>query len=557
MDRNRKLVLGLVVFIILIMIYVIPKHGVEKHISSQPEFPPKTTEISKSKSLEKEIFSQEKPQISNELKESVDKGINKAKSGSDERVVSSSKEETRKTLLDAVRRGVVIIKVKAYTSVDNAEGNAWSGTGFIVDLEKGLIATNHHVAGNMAVCTYEVKFSDGTKTTAKLKFFDPLLDFAFLTINPNDFPKSSMALEISERPVKVNDTIYSMGNSAGDEFSTYKGTVFSVFENLGPFPEQSFKFSGLTVGGASGSPVFGEDGKVVGIIYGGKFVSGAALPISYIVRSLNQLKKGDIPSRRSIGLIPRYDDLKDVAEAGVIPEEARVEYNKEFPESHNKILVVDTRLVDSPAQSQFQAGDVLWKVDGKLIGPELARLDEILDAAADKAVSIEVYREGKLVKCDVKTYPLLTNSAEKFISFAGATWFNHNEQIRYMIGDKGPGVYISFAGVTSPFKDLYKSGWFGSNRPLKITHINNKLIQSLDDLEKIIPELLSKEVFDVKYIDFLGQQSFGDTVSADRQERWVMLKYDAKFDDPRIFEFDYKVHEWTIKELKECVSGKN
>ena len=126
----------------------------------------------------------------------------------------------------------------------------------------------------MAICTYEIKFSDGTTTTAKLKFFDPLLDFAFLTIDPKDFPKSSMVLEISKRSIKVNDTIYSMGNSAGDEFSTYKGTVFSVYENLGPFPEQSFKFSGLTVGGASGSPVFGDDGKVVGIIYGGKVKGG-------------------------------------------------------------------------------------------------------------------------------------------------------------------------------------------------------------------------------------------------------------------------------------------
>lgn len=543
MGHHRKVILGFVVFVVLAIIYTIPKTDSVKHVSIQPDISSKT---------EKNLLEESVSQSAN------DKAIEPK--SDDENVMTSSpteipqdkksKEETRKTLLDAVRRGVVIIKVKAYASADSGEGSAWSGTGFIVDLEKGLIATNHHVAGDMAICTYEIKFSDGTTTTAKLKFFDPLLDFAFLTIDPKDFPKSSMVLEISQRPIKVNDTIYSMGNSAGDEFSTYKGTVFSVYENLGPFPEQSFKFSGLTVGGASGSPVFGDDGKVVGIIYGGKFVSGAALPISYIVRALNQLKKGEVPSRRSIGLIPRYDDLKDVTEAGVLPEEAKHDYNKEFPESHNKILVVDTLLVNSPAQNLFQVGDVLWKVDGKLIGPELAKLDEVLDAAGDKEIAVEVYREGKLVKFDVKTYPLLTQSAEKFISFAGATWFNHNEQVRYMVGDKGPGVYISFAGVTSPFKELYKSSWWGGNRLLKITYINNKPIQSLDDLQKLIPDLLGKKVFDVKYIDFLGQQSFGNTISADRQERWVMLKYDAKFDDPRLFEFDHQTHEWDIKALK-------
>jgi S1-C subfamily serine protease len=104
-----------------------------------------------------------------------------------------NKELARKKLLDQVRKGVVIIKVKSYASTQNdLNAKAWSGTGFIVNLEKGLIATNHHVTGDMAVCTYEIKFSDGTTTTAKLNFFDPLLDFAFLNIDPKDFPTSSI-----------------------------------------------------------------------------------------------------------------------------------------------------------------------------------------------------------------------------------------------------------------------------------------------------------------------------------------------------------------------------
>jgi V8-like Glu-specific endopeptidase len=43
------------------------------------------------------------------------------------------------------------------------------------------------------------------------------------------------------------------------------------------------QFSGLTVPGASGSPLFDSVGKVIGILYGGKFVSGAALSIKYVL----------------------------------------------------------------------------------------------------------------------------------------------------------------------------------------------------------------------------------------------------------------------------------
>ncbi|MBY0281781.1 MAG: trypsin-like peptidase domain-containing protein [Alphaproteobacteria bacterium] len=447
----------------------------------------------------------------------------------------------------------MIIKVKSYASTQNdLNGKAWSGTGFIVNLEKGLIATNHHVTGDMAVCTYEVKFSDGTTTTAKLNFADPLLDFAFLTIDPKDFPKSSIALEFSKTPIKVNDTIYSMGNSAGDEFSTYKGTVFNVYESLGAFSEQSFRFSGLTVGGASGSPVFDEDGKVVGIIYGGKLVSGAALPISYVARALQSLNKGELPNRQSLGLVLRYDDLKDAVNVGNLPTAAQDEYNKAFPLAHNKILVVDTRLVESPANNQFMAGDVIWKVQKELIGPELAKFDELIDSVSNKSISIEVYREGKLVSIDVKPYTLTNKGAEEFIQFGGATWFDYNEKIRLMTGDKGPGVFISSADITSPFKELFKSNFFGgiSGRPIKIIQINGKPIQNLTDLEKLIPELLTKKMFSIRFIDFLGQQTFGDTVSADRQERFLILKYDSKFDSPKTFTFNRKMLEWDIKEIK-------
>lgn len=464
---------------------------------------------------------------------------------------SPRKELSRKKLLDQVRNGVVIIKTKSHTSTQSdLSEKAWFGTGFIVNLEKGLIATNHHVVGDMSVCTYEVKFSDGTTTTARLNFFDPLHDFAFLTIDPKDFPSSSIALELSKTPVKVNDTIYSMGNSAGDEFSTYKGTVFGVYESLGNFSEQSFRFSGLTVGGASGSPVFDEDGKVVGIIYGGKIVSGAALPITYVARALENLRKGEIPTRQSLGLVLRYDDLKDAVNVGILPAEAKTEYNKTFTTAHNKILVVDTRLVDSPASNKFMAGDILWKVQGELIGPELAKFDEIIDSKINKPISIEVYREGKLVSFEVKPYRLTNDSAEKFIQFSGATWYDYDEKTRLMTGDKGSGVFISSASVTSPFKALFKENFFVRNRPMKITHINGKPLQNLADLEKLIPELLSKKMFDIRFIDFFGEQVLGQAVSADRQERFLIVKYDSKFDSPKVFSFNKKTSEWDIKEIK-------
>ena len=53
-----------------------------------------------------------------------------------------------------------MVNVKAYINATEANSQSWKGTGFIVDKKRGLIATNHHVAGSFSVCSYELKFSN-------------------------------------------------------------------------------------------------------------------------------------------------------------------------------------------------------------------------------------------------------------------------------------------------------------------------------------------------------------------------------------------------------------
>ncbi len=467
----------------------------------------------------------------------------------DEDKKDAAKLSDRRKLLDTIRQGVVIIRTKAQIG-GSGEAASWSGTGFIVDLGKGLIATNHHVVGS-TVCTYEIKFSDGTTAPARLKYFDPLHDFAFLTIDPVNFPKNSLVLELSDQNPKVNDTIYSMGNSANDEFSTFKGTVFSVYENMGPFSEQSFRFSGLTVGGASGSPVFSEDGKVVGIIYGGKFVSGAALPIQYVKDALKHLQAKEIPPRYSIGITLGYGDLRDSVEAGLIPASAAEEYQTAFPDANNKFLMVGARAAGSEALTKFQGGDIIWKIDNQLVGPELYKFENILNQSKDKEVTLDVYRRGHLEQIKVTPYVLKIERQQHFIRFAGATWFSHNEQARLMVGDQGPSVFMSPTDSVSPFKELLDNMPLFPAQPIKIIEIEGNKIETLDDLEKAIKAIKGKRILVIKYVDLIGTLGFDSIFLADRVERQGLVKYEAKFDTPKVYRFNIEKEEWEIQEIKD------
>jgi S1-C subfamily serine protease len=461
-------------------------------------------------------------------------------------------DKGKKKILDLIRKGVVIINVKTYATTDEWERKSWSGSGFIVDKEKGLIATNKHVAGDTTVSTYTVKFSDGTSVEAHHIPLATLGDYAFLKVAPEKLPKTVTALEFSKDPITVNQTVYSMGNSDRDEFSTFKGTVYSIYENLGPFGEQSFSFSGLTVGGASGSPIFDENGKVVGIVYGGKFVSGSGLPANYLVDVLEVLKKGGKPQIWSTGVVPGYGTLSNYEKAALLPKEALATYQEKFPDSHNKVAIIQGLVKGTKASELFQNGDLIWSLNGELIGPNLYQFEKKVNKHFGKEVTLEVYRNGKLVSETLTPYALSSAPYDKLVSFADITWFTNSEFVNYLLGNQEPGVFILGIGETSPFKPLLKDGFgFSRNsRLFAIRSVDNIPLKSLEDLVKIIPALAKKKTFAIRYVDYAGAMGLGTFSPMDRQEQLAIITYESKFDSPKLYTFNEQTLEWDSKEIE-------
>lgn len=475
-------------------------------------------------------------------------------------VASAANEGTdvgkgKKRILDLVRKGVVIIDVKTFANVEANERTTWAGSGFIVDKERGIIATNKHVAGDMTVSTYTVKFADGSSTEAHHLPLATLGDYAFLKVDPEKLPKTAIALEFSKNPIAVNQTVYSMGNSARDEFSTFKGTVYSIYDNLGPFGEQSFSFSGLTVGGASGSPIFDDEGKVVGIVYGGKFTSGSGLPASYLIDALEVIKEGKLPQIWSTGAIPGYGSISDYEKAGILPKEALAKYKETFPDAQNKVAIVQGTVKGTAASAALEAGDLIWSLNGEMVGPNLYQFEKSINYSNGTDITLEVYRDGKLKEVKLTPYALSAAPYHKFISFADTTWFSNNEFVNYFFGEKEPGVFIMGIGQTSPFNAIsrnenFKLPFFMTPKLFAIKALDNKPIKSLDDLQKAIPELKKKKTFPIRYVDYVGSMGLGQYSSMDRQERIAIITYEGKFDSPKLYSFNDKTLEWDAKDIE-------
>ena len=191
--------------------------------------------------------------------------------------------------------------VKIENSIEKpfvGDGYGGSGTGFLVNKEKGLIATNAHVSGESPAIN-RVNFKNNKLISAKQVYIDKELDFAILSIDPTLIPKEAISAELEcKLTYNQGDNTVAFGHPHGKDFTITRGIISGIrYEKLASF--ESIQTDTPINPGNSGGPLISvKSGKVIGMSSFGLNGEGLnfAIPSIHLCKIIELFEQGKDPS---------------------------------------------------------------------------------------------------------------------------------------------------------------------------------------------------------------------------------------------------------------------
>lgn len=464
----------------------------------------------------------------------------------------SSFADNYENLIIKTRKSVVKITARASIDPTGNPGN-WNGSGFISNKEKGLIITNAHVVGKNAVATYDITFYTGQQAKANLVYCDQWQDFALLQVDPNTIPLDSEAIKVSNKIGKLNEKVYVVGNTEGQDFSMHSGFISTLYEISGEMPQDTYVVNLNISGGASGSPLLTEKGEAIGLVYGGGKTYGLALKGSYLVDAISAINAGREPKRQHVGVISDLYSLDKAIKHRKFPKSVMEKYMREFPDARNKAIVVLYNIPGTPAESFFKAGDIIWEVDDVKIGSGLYELDKALDKSRSGQVNVKVYRDGKIVTGEVKTYDINKHRITEILEIAGGYFYHADDFIAAKRGVKLGSLALTNVKEGSSLSVIPYAWYHGQSRKYMLmpTKINDMPVKNLRDLESVIGKAIENKY--VKF-DFFNYQPYIENFNSNLNSVQTDLTFDVELDnidaEPRRIYFDKSTNEWKSELLK-------
>lgn len=369
-----------------------------------------------------------------------------------------------------------------------------SGSG-VVFAKDGYIVTNNHVimdADEITVIAGKRSFE------AELVGRDPSSDLAVIKINSSELP----VIETGDsEQVKVGEWVLAVGNPFNLTSTVTAGIVSAKGRNINilrdKFPIESFIQTDAAINpGNSGGALVNAEGKLIGINTAilsrtGSYAGyGFAIPVNIVQKVFNDLVKYGEVQKAFAGaeLIDIDSELADRISLSDL----------------DGVLVTNVKRGSAADKAGLEKRDVVRKINDTQINDKAQVEELIAQSYPGDQLSMVIEREGKMIERSIT----LTNRE-------GTTEII-KRNIYY-----APDMEASFESVSKVEKDLLgieggvkvidvkNSGFFSSlgiPEGFIVIQINNKLIESPQELEKVLANIQGR--FDVIGISERGRKVY-------------------------------------------------
>jgi Do/DeqQ family serine protease len=261
------------------------------------------------------------------------------------------------------------------------------GSGVIIDAERGLALTNHHVIAKAD--QIEVTLHDGRTLTAELIGADPETDIAVLRLPPQGLQALPLADSDS---LKVGDFVVAIGNAFGLSQTVTSGIVSALGRSgLGIEGYESFIQTDASINpGNSGGPLVNLRGELVGLNTailapgGGNIGIGFAIPVNMARAIMEQVVEFGAVRRGQFGVTVQ-DLTSDLATALGLS---------------SRYAAVVTRIEpgSTAAEAGLREGDVILRINGQPIKGAADVRNRFGLLRVGTQVDLEVVRAGKPIR---------------------------------------------------------------------------------------------------------------------------------------------------------------